>query len=123
MAFEPAIIRKSYWKFIEDEAKAIKSDGCTGVSEWHQPCCFEHDLACYWKKDPRSAYAFYTAEENGPYWSMAAPMSRREADYMFAVCNFQWSPTKGGKVRSAVRFLGVRLGALLGIGKRQPKVD
>lgn len=116
-----AIIRKSYWKFIEDEALTRNADGCTGVSEWHQPCCFEHDLACYFGKNPRSAYAFYCADPGCAYWVLASPMTRREADYAFGICNWEWSPTKGGKIRSIIRFLGVRLGALLGIGRRQPK--
>lgn len=118
------LVRKSYWKFIEDEAKRMGSDGCTGVNEWHRECCYEHDLACYFERNPRSAYERYCT---GPYepparwWQTAEPMTRREADYMFGKCNLEWSPTKGGKIRSIIRFLGVRLGALLGIGKRQPK--
>ena len=116
------IVRKSYWKFIDDEARGAGSDGCTKVSEWHQPCCQEHDLACHYGKNPRSAYALYCARPDRPYWVEAEDMSRRQADYMFGNCNLEWSDGSPiGKVRSIVRFIGVRIGALLGVGKRQPK--
>jgi hypothetical protein len=120
--FTPTIIRKSYWKFIDDEARLMGSDGCTGVSEWHAPCCQEHDLACYFGKNPRTAYTHYCNQPNSPYWSLAEAMTRRQADYMFGKCNLEWSDSKKGKVRSIVRFCGVRIGAFLGIGVRQPKV-
>lgn len=119
------VIRKSYWKFIDDEARGMGSDGCTGVSEWHQPCCQEHDLACHYGKNPRSAYAHYCASPNrysASWWAHAEPMTRRQADYMFGHCNLEWSDDSPiGKARSVARFLGVRVGAILGIGKRQPK--
>ena len=115
----------NYWQWIEQEARAINADGCTGVSEWHRECCFEHDLACRYGKDDRAAYAFYTvyplADDHSAWWALATAMSRRQADYMFATCNYEWSATKLGRVRSFFRFLGVRLGALLGIGVREPR--
>lgn len=115
-------VRLSYWAFVEREAKKIHSDGCTGVSEWHRECCFEHDLACYYGKSPRSAYAWYCNDPLSAYWEFADEMSRRQADYQFATCNLAWSPKPVGKVRSLVRFIGARIGAWLGIGKRQPTV-
>ena len=116
-------MRQSYWLFIETEAKKIGSDGCTCVSDWNHECCWEHDLACNYEKDPRSAYSYYWALPDCNYWELAKSMSRRQADYMYAKCNLEWSPTKKGKIRSIGRFLGVRVGALLGIGVRTPKVD
>jgi hypothetical protein len=111
----------NYWQFIEHEARRIGADGCTGVSEWHQPCCFEHDLACRYGRNPRSAYAFYWANPDCAFWAYAETMSRRQADSMFASCNYEWSVSTGARCRSFVRYLGVRLGALLGIGTRKPK--
>ena len=116
---------KTYWQFIEEQARYLGSDGCTVVSEWHRECCFEHDLACHYKKDPRSAYAHYTyfpgADEPSDWWALADPMSRREADYAFARCNYDWSYNTQGRIRSFIRFLGVRLGAFFNIGGRKPK--
>lgn len=117
-------VRKSYWKFIEDEAKRLGSDGCTGVSDWHRECCWEHDLACHYGKNPRDAYAAYCEHPNIPtdiLWKHTNDMTRREADIAFGKCNWEWSPNTQGKLRSIIRFLGVRLGAYLGIGVRQPK--
>jgi hypothetical protein len=31
---------------------ALRSDGCTGVKDWHRPCCVVHDLACEHHLDP-----------------------------------------------------------------------
>jgi hypothetical protein len=113
-------VRLSYWAFIVREAAHVNSDGCSCVSEWHEYCCFEHDLACHYGKNPRSAYAHYCNDETCDFWGRADSMGRRKADYMFGDCNYQWSPNKVGKVRSFFRFLGVRVGALVGVG-RQPK--
>ncbi len=113
-------IRDSYWRFIEKEAQKVGSDGCTGVSEWNRECCLEHDLACHYEKNPHSAYEFYVAGVRN-FWVQAEEMTRRQADYQFGACNIAWSPTKVGKVRSFFRFIGVRIGAYLGIGVRQPK--
>lgn len=114
----------NYWQFIAQEAEAIGADGCTGVSEWHRECCLEHDLACHYGKDPRSAYDKYKYGSwvvEGDWWYLAEDMSRRQADYAFATCNYEWSATHKGRIRSFFRFLGVRIGALLGIGVRKPK--
>lgn len=119
-------MRMTYWQFVETEAKAIGSDGCTGVSEWHKECCWEHDLCCHFGKDPRDAYRLYCEDHRYPreaIWQLTDDMSRRQADYAFAKCNLEWSPTRKGKLRSIGRFLGVRIGAFLGIGVRTPKVD
>lgn len=120
--------KKSYWEWIKDEAAAVGSDGCTGVSDWHIECCWEHDLACHYNKNPRSAYEIYMAREGHRVeamnpWSYAEDMTRRQADYAFADCNLDWSATKKGKLRSIVRFIGARIGAFLGIGVRKPKTE
>ena len=115
------LIRKPYWEWVKDEARKIKSDGCTGVSNWNRPCCEQHDLACRYQKDPRSAHEYYFVDPSCNYWTCAKRMSRRQADYQFASCNLEWNtPGKVGKVRGVLRFLGVRAGTLLGIGKREP---
>lgn len=106
-----------YWSWVAKEAARIGSDGCTCVSEWHHPCCLEHDLACHFGKDPFEAYLLSLAGSANP-WLGAKWMPRRKADIMFGECNFQASGTIEGKFRSLVRYLGVRLGALLGFGTR-----
>jgi hypothetical protein len=117
-------IRDSYWLFIEKEARRTGSDGCTGVSDWNIECCWEHDLACWSNKNPRSAYEQYLANPTADpdeWWTNAEWMTRRQADYAFGACNIEWSHTKKGKVRSFFRFIGSRIGAFLGIGVRKPK--
>jgi len=110
-----------YWAWVAAEAARIGSDGCTCVSEWHQPCCLEHDLACHFGREPFSAYLASLAGSASP-WLEAKDMPRRKADEMFGECNFKASgKNPGGWFRSGIRFLGVRLGALLGIGTRQSK--
>lgn len=98
-----------YWQWIAAEAAAIHSDGCTAVTEWHQPCCFEHDLACVYAKDPRDAYRLHMAGGEN-VWVYAADMSRRQADAMFYACNRERSGPIGD-ARSFFRWIGVRLGA------------
>ena len=115
------LIRKPYWEWVKDEARKIQSDGCTGVSNWNRICCEQHDLVCRYGKDPRSAYEYYFVDPRCNYWTLATPMSRRQGDYQFAECNLELNtPGKVGRVRGVLRFLGVRAGALLGIGKREP---
>lgn len=45
-----------YWEWVEEQAKLIKSDGCTHALELARKCCWEHDLAFYYGRDPRHAY-------------------------------------------------------------------
>lgn len=114
----------TYEIFIRAEARLVRADGCTGVSEWNHDCCLEHDLACFYGRDPRSAYAVYSVNASVNPWMYANTMSRRQADYAFLRCNR--CRTKGdllGRSRAWVRFLGVRLGAMVGIGVREASHD
>lgn len=36
-----------YWVKVRRRAKELKSDGCTGVAEFYQDACFEHDI--HWR--------------------------------------------------------------------------
>lgn len=115
----------AYRAWVRVEARKIGSDGCTAVSEWHQDCCLEHDLACYFGRDPRLAFQLAVKGFQDP-WAMAPVLSRRDADKRFAGCNVsstweEYQNDKGflqtfkmvGKMaRSGVRYVGVRLGAL-----------
>lgn len=94
-----------YKKWVETEAAKINSDGCSVVSEWHQWCCFEHDLACHYGKDPREAIKVG--------WENAPKLSRRDADKRYAACNLAMSsPKKPWEyLRSVGRYIGVRLGS------------
>lgn len=97
--------------WVVAEAALAKSDGCTAVSEWNQWCCFEHDLACRYGKDPRVAFKLWQYGLADP-WTCAPSLSRRDADKRFAACN--WRRSKGliDRTRTGVRYIGVRLGAL-----------
>lgn len=104
-----------YWDWIRAEATRINSDGCTGVSEWHHICCLEHDLACHFGRDPRSAFDKMLKGSDNP-WLDAEHQTRRQSDLTFARCNYQRSESAGAFFRTTVRYLGVRFGAWLGIG-------
>ena len=39
--------RDVYWWIIKKVAQDLGSDGCTGVPEFHQECCLEHDV--HWR--------------------------------------------------------------------------
>jgi hypothetical protein len=86
--------RPTYWLWIREEAARIKSDGCTLVSQLKQDCCFEHDLAYYYGKDPLDA--FYVG------WPAARKITKAEADKEFAACC--------GKPISLWRYPGVTIG-------------
>jgi hypothetical protein len=34
-----------YWARVRRRAKELKSDGCSGVPDFHLDCCLEHDIA------------------------------------------------------------------------------
>lgn len=108
-----------YWDWVRDEALQLGSDGCTFVSEWNQYCCLEHDLACAYGKSPRSAYQHHLSGAANP-WMEADEMSRRDADGQFRSCNLS-SHSKIKYTRGWVRWLGVRLGAFIGVGKKRKK--
>lgn len=86
----------AYIEWLKEEAAKINSDGCTCVTEWHQACCFEHDLSWSYGRDPMVAF---TAG-----WSAAPVLSCWAANWRFKRCN-------GSSLRSWVRFLGVTVGA------------
>lgn len=97
-----------YWDWIKAEAKAIDSDGCSGVSDIYLNCCLEHDLGYWYGKIPASAYANYLQDVD-EYWEGATITSRSEVDKTFRQCIQsrskvgRWSPV------SWVRWVGVRL--------------
>lgn len=35
---------EDYWCRVRARAKALGSDGCTGVPDWYLDCCLEHDV-------------------------------------------------------------------------------
>lgn len=107
-----ASLKDRYYQWCQAEAYKIGSDGCTLVSEWNQPCCYEHDLGCHYLRDPRKAFEFYLYGLKD-YWAISPQISRREADKRFATCNLSRSSVKRPWefARSVVRFVGVRLGS------------
>ena len=38
---------EEYWTRVRARAKALGSDGCSGVPDWHVDCCYEHDV--HWR--------------------------------------------------------------------------
>src|SRR5689334_7434831 len=82
-----------YWKWIQEQASLIHSDGCTHAEEWKRQCCWQHDLAYYYGRNPRSAF------EKG--WQEADKISFVEANNQFAGClpwylKYRWLAVMGG---------------------------
>lgn len=100
---EPTSLEDKYWLWVRAEALKIQSDACSKSKDWNVQCCYEHDLACHYKKDPRKAVLVG--------WSNAPDMSRRDADKAFAGCNLKYSKGPVDKARSIFRYIGVRIGA------------
>lgn len=92
--FERRLLDAAYTKTIKEQAKELKSDGCTGVSELYRPACLEHDIAYRTGKDP---YGF--------------PVSRREADKRFRWHMQFLSPAGTFSPVAWGRWIGVRIGA------------
>lgn len=107
-----------YKTFVTDEAERIGSDKCTLALDWNVWCCYEHDLSCHFAKDPRDAYRLHRGGV-ADYWGQAKAHPRREADQRFWRCNRKAVPKTMGRLkrwgwmlRSDVRYLGVRIGAI-----------
>jgi hypothetical protein len=77
-----------YWDWIRSEAAANGTDGCTGVTAISIDCCYEHDLAYQFAKDPRDAYrhSYDPDVAPGEQWIEAKPITREEADARFRQC-------------------------------------
>ena len=79
-----------YWNWIESEAALIESDGCTRVSGLFRECCWEHDLAFRYGKDPRSAYLIWIRSgDRVRAWTEADPISFDKANSDFKNCHIQ----------------------------------
>jgi hypothetical protein len=87
-----------YYDWIKAEALKINSDGCSRVLDIHKVCCYEHDLAYFYGRDPQKAYVVG--------WGLAAKISRSDADEYFKHCNLLMGPS----ALAWWRWMGVRLG-------------
>ena len=96
----------TYWTWVRAEASLIKSDGCSKVADIHKDCCYEHDLAYHYGRDPRASYAIKS-------WSLAAKISRSEADARFRKCNQELSSLGKASPLAGWRWLGLRVGGWL----------
>lgn len=94
----------SYKEWVIQEAAKINTDGCTKALDWNLWCCYEHDLACHYGKDPEDA--FHVGWLEAPY------LRRKEADRRFWRCNRNAAPNPLGALRADIRYIGVRIGAL-----------
>lgn len=114
-AQESASLEDKYWLWVKAEAAKIGSDACTHAKDWNVQCCYEHDLACHYKKDPKSAFQAYLKGfgmlGKDDVWFYAKNMSRKEADKAFTGCNLKYSKGPVDKARSFIRYIGVRIGA------------
>lgn len=95
-----------YWEWVRSEAALIDSDGCSKVSGWHVECCWEHDLAFQYGRDPRDAYRRYRHGALDP-WRRARLITFEESNRRFRNCHVP--RTKLGWLNPAVwwRWRGV----------------
>jgi hypothetical protein len=96
-----------YWAWIRSEAALIDTDGCSLVTNARVECCFEHDLAYYYAKDPRDAYRQWRAEVLD-YWLVTDPIEREEADRRFRNCHQNRNLLGRYSPMALYRWLGVR---------------
>ena len=80
----------TYWEFIESEAGRINSDGCTGVTGFHRPCCWLHDCEFHHARDAADAYRMYLRGEPD-YWKKAKEIDFDTANSHFKRCHFSRS--------------------------------
>mgnify|MGYP001579824009 FL=1 len=98
-----------YWEFVREEAAKIGSDGCSVVSELFHDACLQHDLAYWYAKDPKSAYAEMLLGIED-CWVEADPITRKEADAQFKQAIRAKSAFGKWSFIALVRWAGVRLG-------------
>lgn len=64
----PLTPNEEHWAKVRARAKALGTDGCTGVADWYIDCCYEHDIACATGMDIHG---------NATNWAEAAARLRR----------------------------------------------
>lgn len=99
-----------YWDWVRSEAALIDSDGCTRVSGIQHECCWEHDLAFYYAKDPRAAYRRYLNGDTDP-WLRADVITFEQANGRFRKCHTARSVMGWLNPMAWWRYGGVRWGA------------
>ena len=98
-----------YWDWIKVEAKRINSDGCSKVVDFRRECCYLHDLAYYYGRDPKDAYKRYLMND-GQCWANADKINRGYADGLIKQCYHDKSPINGASPLVWTRWLGTRAG-------------
>jgi hypothetical protein len=98
----------SYYAWVNAEAAAINSDGCTLVAEIYSWCCRQHDLAYYYARDPVDAYLCYVSGQKD-YWKNAAIFNQAQCDAQFRNCIRDKSAFHGFSVIAFIRWAGLRL--------------
>lgn len=97
-----------YWDWVREEARVIKSDGCSKVPDFYLQACLQHDLAYWYAKNPRSAYKHFV-ESVPDYWIKAAPIFQSEADAQFRQTIQKKSKLKKFSPMSWWRWAGLKL--------------
>lgn len=105
---DPIWRRPTYWNFCRSEAALLDTDGCSQVSGFHVECCFEHDIAYRYGKDPRDAYLHFKSGSLD-YWKDAKPITRGETDRRFRKCHQARSKFGKYSPMALYRWVGVRL--------------
>mgnify|MGYP003524634728 CR=1 FL=1 len=82
---------EEYWVRVQDRAIELKSDGCTGVPDFHLKCCLEHD----------AHYRLHCDMDGNP-------ITKSEADKQFRLCIQQESKLGRFSPMSWWRWLGVK---------------
>jgi hypothetical protein len=68
----------TYWDWVVQEARKVRTDGCSHVADVHVECCYEHDLAYRTGRCPRSAF--------NVGWANAIGITKESADARFRSC-------------------------------------
>lgn len=82
----------TYWEWIESEAALVESDGCTKATGFQLACCWEHDVAFWYARDPRSAYRHWLEHHDRVRaWREADDVTFEQANRDFKRCHTQRS--------------------------------
>lgn len=81
----------TYRDWIENEARLIHADGCTGVSNVNGWACLEHDVQFWHGRSAVDAYRQWSRGNTRAYWAHSRQITFEEANQHFKSSLFRES--------------------------------
>lgn len=105
----PFYQRPCYFNWLREQATLANTDGCSRVTGFKVECCYEHDLAYFYHRDPRDAYLRWKTGSLHP-WREARPIDRGATDARFRRCLQARSRLGFWSPMALWRWVGVKVG-------------